>query len=489
MRKSLLFSVALGLIASTGTVAGEGSPAGRMRSLPLANVIQNVIKGRVTGAEGEISGATVSIVGGAASVFTDDNGNFSIKAPIGATLRFSYVGYQPRDIVVSSGTVNVVLQVEDNSLEEVVVVGYGQQRKAHLTGAVSSVDVEKAMGGRPISDAGRGLQGVVPGLSVVVPSGEVGSDPIMKIRGQVSSQYGGSNPLILVDNVEVPSIQMINPSDIESISVLKDAASASIYGAKAAFGVILITMKKGAKTDRNTITYSNNLSWQKPFKDIEMAGIAGLEYTVDAHENMNAAGAAGGFWRVDRNSLEKIREWQTKYGDVVGNDDPVVYGRDWWWDGSQKFGYRIYDPVTAMVKDNPFSNLHNLGLSGKTGNTNYNINMGYLGQQGMMKPANHDDFRRYNGTLNVSTKVNEAITMRGGLIYSDGTKRYPNSNNSAGFGADPWLYLYRWSLLFPIGVQQNGHDMIDPAWAAKTSKDAIDNKKYLNLNIGTTINL
>ncbi|MBD1431952.1 SusC/RagA family TonB-linked outer membrane protein [Sphingobacterium sp. DN00404] len=489
MRKSLLFSVALGLIASAGTVAGAASPTARAASLFLDNTVQNVIKGRVTGADGAIAGATVSVVEGATSVFTDDNGNFSINAPIGATLRFSYVGYQPRDIVVSSNTINVVLQVEDNPLEEVVVVGYGQQKKAHLTGAVSSVDVEKAMGGRPISDAGRGLQGVVPGLSVVVPSGEVGSDPIMKIRGQVGSPNGGSNPLILVDNVEVPSIQMINPSDIESISVLKDAASASIYGAKAAFGVILITMKKGAKTDMNTVTYSNNLSWQKPFKNIEMAGIAGLEYTVDAHENMNAAGAAGGFWRVDRNSLEKIREWQTKYGGVVGNEDPVVYGRDWWWDGTQKFGYRIYDPVAAMVKDNPFSNLHNLGLNGKTGNTSYNINVGYLGQQGMMKPANHDDFRRYNGTLNVSTKVNEAITMRGGLIYSDGTKRYPNSNNSAGFGADPWLYLYRWSLLFPIGVQQNGHDMIDPAWTAKTSKDAIDNKKYLNLNLGTTINL
>src|SRR5690606_28408378 len=238
MRKSLLFSVALGLIASTGTVAGEGSPAGRMRSLPLANVIQNVIKGRVTGAEGEISGATVGIVGGAASVFTDDNGNFSIKAPIGATLRFSYVGYQPRDIVVSSGTGNVVLQVEDNPLEEVVVVGYGTQRREHLTGAVSNVSMDRIVGDRPIPDLARGLQGTVPGLNIQVPSGEVGSDAIMKIRGQVGSPNGGSNPLILVDNVEIPSIQYVNPHDIESITVLKDAASSAIYGAKAAFGVI-----------------------------------------------------------------------------------------------------------------------------------------------------------------------------------------------------------------------------------------------------------
>jgi TonB-linked SusC/RagA family outer membrane protein len=434
-------------------------------------------------------GVSVSVVGVPGSTRTDADGKFKITAALGATLRFSSVGYLSQDVKVSGSTVNVLLKEEDNTLEEVVVVGYGQQKKAHLTGAVSSVNVDKIMGGRPISDAGRGLQGAVPGLSVVVPSGEVGSEAVLKIRGQVGSPNGKSDPLILVDNVEVPSLQYINPNDIESITVLKDAASSSIYGAKAAFGVVLVTMKKGAKTEMNSVTYSNNLSWQSPFKKIELAGIEGLEYTVDAHENMKSSGAAGGFWRVDRESLKKIREWQDKYGGVIGNDDPLVYGRDWFWDGSQKFGYRLFDPVDAMIKDHPFSHQHNLGLNGKSGKTTFNMSVGYLGQQGMMKPAKHDDYRRLNGTLSLSTEVNDYITMRGGVIYSDGTKRYPNSNNIAGFGADPWVYLYRWSRLFPIGVQEHGQDIIDPAYSARTSQDGVNNKKYLNLNLGTTINI
>src|SRR5690606_26848516 len=145
----------------------------------------------------------------------------------------------------------------------------------------------------------------------------------------------------LVDNVEVPSINMVNPNDIENISVLKDAASSSIYGSKAAFGVILITTKKGSKTDSHNVTYSNNLSLQSPFKPIEIAGIDGLEYTLEAHENQQQAGPAGGFWRVNRESLERIREWQQKYGGVIGDHDPVVYGRDWYFDGTDKFGLRI----------------------------------------------------------------------------------------------------------------------------------------------------
>ena len=139
-------------------------------------------------------------------------------------------------------------------------MGYGTQKKANLTGAVTTVDVNRTLSSRPISDAGRGLQGSVPGLSVVVASGEIGSDPIMKIRGQIGSVNGNALPLILVDNVEIPSIQMLNPDDIESISVLKDAASASIYGSKAAFGVILITTKKGAANESVTVTYLTFIS-------------------------------------------------------------------------------------------------------------------------------------------------------------------------------------------------------------------------------------
>lgn len=491
MRNTLLFSLALGLTVTT--VEAKASKVSNPSNLAAATayssnrLVQNTVTGSVSDVSGPMPGVTVSVVGVPGSTRTDANGQFKITAALGATLRFSSIGYLSQDVKVAGNTVNVVLIEGDNALEEVVVVGYGTQKKEHLTGAVSSINVEEVMGSRPIPDAGRGMQGTIPGLSVVIPTGEVGSDPVMKIRGQIASMEGTSSPLILVDNVEIPSINLVNPSDIESISVLKDAASSSIYGAKAAFGVILITTKKGSKTDSHNVSYTNNLSLQSPFKPIEIAGIDGLEYTLEAHENQQQPGPAGGFWRVNRESFEKIKEWQTKYGSTVGNYDPVVYGRDWYFDGVDKFGLRLYDPVAVMVKDNAFSHLHNLGLNGKSGNTTYNLSVGFLGQEGMMKPANHDDFTRYNATLNVSSKVNKFLTLRGGAMYSDGTKRYANS--ATGFGADPWLYIYRWSRLFPIAAQEHGTDMRDPYFDTKNAHTAYKTDRYTNLNLGTTIDI
>ena len=451
---------------------------------------QQSINGRVTDAEGTpLAGVSVAVVGGQVATSTDDEGYYTLDAAAGNRLRFTMIGFLPLEVTVAGTTVNVTLEAGDRNLDEVVVVGYGTQKKAHLTGAVSSVNMDDVVGDRPIPDVARGLQGTVPGLVITVPSGEVGSDPIMKIRGQVGSPLGGSNPLLLVDNVEVPSIQYINPQDIESITVLKDAASSAIYGAKAAFGVILITTKKGGNVDHTSFSYSNNMVLQSPFKKIDIAGIDGLEYTLEAHENMKQPGPAGGFWRIDRNSFEKMKEWQEKWGGVVGNSDPVVYGRDWWWDGTQKFGYRIYDPVETMVKNNAFSHIHNLGMNGKSGKTNYNLSVGYLGQEGMMKPAPHDDYRRLTGSLTLSHEINDFLTVRGGARYADKRKRNPYSLNAAGFGADPWLYLYRWSRLFPVGVQENGEDIIDPAFSARNSNDQIHAERFLNLNAGTTIKL
>ncbi len=451
---------------------------------------QMTITGKVNSSDGPIPGVSIRVKGTKVITQTIGDGTYSIKALASDVLVFSYIGYTTLERSVgATTTVNVSLLADAKILDQVVVVGYGTQKKESLTGAITSVNVAEVLGNRPLPDVGRGLQGAVPGLSVVVPSGEVGSDPIIKIRGQIGSIAGNSDPLILVDNVEIPSIQYVNPNDIENITILKDAASSAIYGSKAAFGVILITTKQGAKAEGSKFVYSNNLVWQSPFKPIDIAGIDGLEYSLDAHENMKQAGPAGGFWRIDRSSFEKIKEWQTKYADVVANDDPVLYGRDWGWDGAQKFGYRIYDPVDAMVKSTSFSQMHNLGLNGKSGNTSYNLAVGYLGQEGMMKPANHDDYRRFTPSVSVNTKATNYLTLRGGARYAEGTKRNPNSLNAAGFGADPWLYLYRWSRLFPIGVQENGADIIDPAFSARMSNDQIRNEKYLNLNLGATLNL
>ncbi len=455
--------------------------------MPL-NAQQRTVTGTVlSGVDNKsLSGVTVSLKGTSTITQTDANGKYSITANAGQALQFSYVGFTLQEKVIGTDDVmNVTLSQDQGTLSDVVVVGYGTQRRGNVTGAVTSVDMS-TLDSRPIADAGRGLQGVVPGLSVRIPSGEVGSDPLMRIRGFVGSIQGSSAPLILVDNVEIPSIQMINPNDVESITVLKDAAASSIYGSKAAFGVILITTKRGSRTEGVNLTYSNNFSIQSPAKEIEIAGIDGLQYTLDAHKNMKQSGPAGGFWRINDESLAKAREWQEKYGNTIEWNDPVVYGRDWIFDGTDKYGYRIYDPVTAMVKENALTQNHNISVNGKSGGTRYNASFGYLGQEGMMKPAKYDDFTRYTANLGISTQVTNAVTVRGGILYSDRTKRYANS--VTGFGADPWLYLYRWSRLFPTGVLENGEQMRDPYWDTKNAHTATLGQKYTNLNFGTTIN-
>ncbi len=449
------------------------------------------VTGVVTGSDNApLVGATVTVKGTGRAVVTDARGQFAIQAAPGETLQVSFVGYTAQEVQVGDRTtINMKLGVSSgNSLDDVVVVGYATQRRGNVTGAVSNVNM-RSLDSRPIADAGRGLQGLVPGLSVRIPSGEVGSDPLMRIRGFIGSIQGSSEPLVLVDNVEIPSIQMINPNDIETITVLKDAASSSIYGAKAAFGVILITTKKGSRQEGINVAYSTNLSFQKPFKKIEIAGINGLQYTLDAHKNMKGSGPAGGFWRINDASLQKAIEWQEKYGSTVKWNDPVLYGRDWTFDGTDKYGYRIFDPVEAMVKESAFTQNHNLSLNGKSNATQYSVSFGYLGQEGMMKPAVHDDFTRYTSNLSLSTKVGDRIAIRGSGLFSNRTKRYPNSTNSGGFTADPWLYLYRWSRLFPTGVLENGEEMHDPYWDAKNAHTATLQQRYNSLNFGTTIDI
>src|SRR5690606_7546390 len=201
-----------------------------------------IVEGIVTDPSGEpLIGVNIQVKGTTRGSTTNFEGMYSIEAELQDTLVLSYIGYH-RLVVPINGQVHidVIMESELTELEELVVVGYGVQKKGNLTGSVTNVNV-KALESRPSADLGRGLQGLVPGLSVRIPSGEVGSDPLMRIRGFIGSIQGSSQPLILVDNVEIPSIQMINPNDVESITVLKDAASSSIYGSKAAFGVILIT--------------------------------------------------------------------------------------------------------------------------------------------------------------------------------------------------------------------------------------------------------
>lgn len=445
------------------------------------------VTGVVVEASGEpVIGASVVEKGTTNGSITDVDGRFALSVKPGATLVISYVGFTTQEVKASKN-MRVVLKEDSEQLQEVVVVGYGTQKKENLTGAVASVDVNKTLSGRPISDVGRGLQGSTPGLSIRVPSGEVGSDPKINIRGQVGSLDGGSAPLILLDNVEVPSIQMVNPEDIESISVLKDAASASIYGAKGAFGVVLITTKKGSRQESVNVSYQGSFSWQNIARRMEMAGLDGMEYTVEAFERVGAV-KAGAFWLVDRTSFQKAKEWKNRWGSTVGSDDPFVYGRDWY-QGSdkQKYSLRTFDPYDYMIKEWTPSANHSLSLNGRSGNTMYNVGLGFLNQKGLMKPAKHDDFRRWNASVRLSTDLNKYVTLRAGAIYSKRDKRYPYV--TANTTADPWLYLYRWSPTMPLGYTDDGLELRSPVSEVRQANTANIEHGYTNINLGATFNV
>ena len=412
---------------------------------------------------------------------TNNDGQFKLSVSEGATLVFSYVGFKPQEIAITSAsTYNVSLESSFTELNEVVAVGYGTQKKINLTGAVASVDM-KVLDSRPIPDVGRGLQGTTPGLSVVVPSGEIGSDPIMKIRGQFGSMQGGSSPLILMDNVEIPSIQMINPDDIESISILKDAASASIYGAKAAFGVILITTKKGAKTESVNVTYSGNLAFQNIAKKMEMGELDALEYSVLAFERVGGI-VAGAFWQITREGFEKAKTWQQQYGSVVKPNDPMLYGRDWYVDASnRKIGLRTYDPYDYMINEWTPTQTHNVGVNGKSGKTEYNISLGYLDQTGIIKPSKVDEFQRYNGSVRVGTEINEKLKVFAGAMYSKREKSFAYATNST--TADPWLYIYRWGPTYPF-TTEDGDPLRSPAYEMSAANTGFQETNYTSMNGG-----
>ncbi len=450
---------------------------------------QQQVTGTVVDAQGlPVPGVSVIQSGTMNGVMTDNEGRFVISVPQGSTLEISCIGFATQTVAAADG-MKVVLKEDAEFLDEVVVVGYGAQKKENLTGAVASVNVGKTLESRPIADVGRGLQGSTPGLTIQVGSSEVGSDPRIRIRGQVGSSQGSSDPLILLDNVEIPSINLVNPDDIESISVLKDAASASIYGAKGAFGVILITSKKGAKeAETVTVNYSGNLAFQNIAKEYEIADVDALHYTVEAAERVGTFTPTGAFWLIDRAGYNAAVAWKEKYGNgKLSPDAPMVYGRDWYVDGSnRKIGVRTYDPYYYIVRDNAPTQTHNVSVAGNKGKTNFNISLAYLDQQGMLKPSNYDSFSRYNANARISTQVNDWLNVHSGLMFTRSNKSWAYATSST--SADMWYYLFRWGPTYPlVPVDENGNNIRTAAYEFSIANEANLYTTYISANVGTTI--
>ena len=232
--------------------------------LPATAAQQQPVKGTIVDVNGNpIPGASVMIPGTTTGTVTLVDGTFSLNIAEGTTVEVGCLGYTTVKVNAKNG-MKVVLKEDALMLSDVVVVGYGTQKKANLTGAVATVDVNKTLEARSTADLGKALQGAVPGLTVLNTSGKIGAEPTVVIRGVGTlSNSATSTPLYVVDGVPIDNISYLNTQDIESISVLKDASSSSIYGTRAAFGVVLITTKSAKTTEHIQVNYTNNFGWSQ----------------------------------------------------------------------------------------------------------------------------------------------------------------------------------------------------------------------------------
>ncbi len=447
------------------------------------------ITGRVTSAEdgSALPGVSVVVKGTTIGSSTDGDGRFSIDAPVEGTLVFSFIGMLPQEVKVgAASSINIVLRSDAKVMDEVVVVGYGTQMKSNVTGAISTVDT-KVLESRPIADVARGLQGTVPGLTITTPSGQIGSAPVIKLRGNSGTLVGngGAQPLILVDNVEVPDLQLVNPDDIETISVLKDAASASIYGSRAAWGVILITTKGGKRGAPNRVTYSNNFSWSTPTQVPELAPApeaAEMAFGARRRVDPSAALISAAGVRIDLTAIEKLHEYRRLYGDGSQFSMEMVEGRDYEIRDGGVYFYRPWDVNELFMEKWAPQQTHNLSVSGGSEKTNYNLSASYLDQGGIYK-VNPDDFKRYTINMGVSTEVNKWLDIRGKFLYSNTKLTAPFMFSSATY--DPWFYLYRWPSIAPYGTI-NGQPFRNSITETAQAKLNETNKGFTRVNVGAT---
>lgn len=384
------------------------------------NVIQQtrpvgLIKGSVTSDSGEpLTGVTVKVSGGGNGTVTDIDGNFSVNAAPGSLLTFSYTGFKPQTVKAQEG-MQVVLQSSVNDLNEVVVVGYGTQKKANLTGAVASVN-GSVLENRPISNIGQGLQGVVPNLNVSMGHGGApGAGASFNVRGTTS--LNGGEPLVLVDNVQMDA-NLVNPDDIESISVLKDAASAAIYGARAAYGVILITTKKGKLNSRPTVQFSASGYWQSPA--VEMHNVNSLDYLKMIDIAYQNSGGSGHYF----NPL--VYEYTEKY--VNGTyDQPVFFDKSY---SAFKYGYNGNTDWWNELYKTSFSQIYNASISGGSQKTRYYVSLGSNNQGGILK-ATDEKYNKYNANINVTSELTPWMEVSAKIAHTYTTEMHPTGGTTA----------------------------------------------------------
>ena len=370
----------------------------------IASVQQQKVKttGTVLDQNGEaMIGVSVKVKDNATmGTITDLEGKFSIDAPKGATLEISYIGYKTVTVKAEGTALHITMKEDAEVLDEVVIVGYGSQKKVNVTGAVGMVNSE-VLEARPVQNVSQALQGVVPGLNLSVGNsgGALDSSMSINIRGAGTIGDGsGSSPLILIDGIE-GDLNSVNPNDIENVSVLKDAASASIYGARAAFGVILVTTKSG-KSGKAKVSYNGNVRFSDALCVPEM--MDSYQFALYFNRAAENAGDSGPFSQeaLDRilayqagtlketmTMNEQTRKWQA-YGGANANTD--------WF----KEFYNDWVP----------SQEHSLSISGGSEKTQYTISGSFLDQNGLLRHGS-DNFQRYTMNGKITSQIADWFTV------------------------------------------------------------------------------
>ncbi len=452
---------------------GVNMYAARAEKPSASNVYQQtriLVSGRILDSSGQpVPGASVIEKGTTNGVNTDIDGKFTISVKSGSSLEVSCIGYETVSVAASEN-LSVTLREDTQFLDEVVVVGFGTQKKVNMTGSVAAVDVDKAFGSKPITDVSKGLQGVVPGLSITYNSNDLNASPTMKIRG-TGSINGDNTPLILLDGVEVPDLSFVNPDNIKSISVLKDAASASIYGSRAAWGVVLITSKDGsAVKDKVSITYSNNFSWNQPiglpkYITDKEGVLAQLEEGMLAQKNVDGSRIEA-FGMYYDTIGKGITTWFDKYSGNLSN--PVYkYGEDYEFIEGTPYYYRVSDPNKEIFKTS-FSQTHNLSVNGNTGKTNYNIGLGYTMNDGTLKAAKKNDVKRYNLNLSTNTQVKNWLNIGTKVMYVEKEYEYPYGYSQSKGATGLLYYVMRFPAFFPFGIS-DGSKLADGTYASDSA--------------------
>ena len=406
-----------------------------------------------------VIGANVTPKGATKGVNTDAFGNFTIKVQPGTPLNVSYVGYKKATVAAAAG-MTVYMQPTTEQLEQLVVVGYGQQKKANLTGAVATVDVARTMDSRPQTDVAKALQGAVPGLTITTSSGDITSsgNATMKIRGTGTlSNDQTSNPLIVVDGVPVDDLSFVNPDDIAEISVLKDASSSAIYGSRAAFGVILITTKTPNANDRVSVKYTNNFGWSGATVLPEYADVPTQLKTMIAQQ-LRSGGDTELFGMHFTNLLPYAEQWQAANGKPIDKLGHVMTpyvddqnpGDYYIMPNGETLYYANWDVAKILYNDAAPSNKHNVSLEGASGKTSYRASFGY-DKRTALENIRPGEMRRYTAAAMVNTEIFK--WLRAGVRFNYSSKEYTGPNGITG-QATPG-YAWRWGSYFnPYGTRE-----------------------------------